>query len=535
MTKRKRTESGSLSVLLIFLVSVLLVPLLVALVHFYGYLSDRQRVQNVVDAASIVAANDLSRIVINDRHFGYVSLSNQPPTGKATCAPDGEPLPVTGINTLIGTVRHSAVIARELKNWSMLSLAHADRRALEKTISDLNWTLADALAGFNTAAHTDINGDEVDPIEDVTAFIKQNLPENMELQSVTLSNGWLGEGGTTTVPVPQPEHLARVHEDDSQEGYYKAFVDLPVDGQPFSFAGLGRSSSIVDGTKFNDMDDEHACSIVRLECTIVRKDRAVVPAQFSPFCQFQCVAFSQPYTQPDASTKGAMVVRFSGPPVCGIMSWEDFLRPGNFDDNMVSTYTIAGGDYPLDRDARMTPLLPDTQPSSSQQFAEHLYYWLRSGHVRHRIDAVLAMVKEPFLSQAGAVYVYEFTDSGAIARRTVAAKSFPPSVTADAQYSSVADTRLTGGICPVIMFRNNVRTLSTSAGGKHCGQPLAGYPLSDRDINNYTGSEDLAQRFCRRRLYNRGLALEIEIGGTGPSTAAMDVESMRTRLASRKI
>lgn len=92
-------------------------------------LAHRQRAQSTVEAATLLAANDLSWIVINHPHFGWVSLSNHPPVGNATCAPDGEPLPVIGINTLVGTIRHNSVLARQLRNPTLQALAAAGRPA----------------------------------------------------------------------------------------------------------------------------------------------------------------------------------------------------------------------------------------------------------------------------------------------------------------------------------------------------------------------------------------------------------------------
>ena len=77
-------------------------------------------------------------MIINDRNFGFVSLSNYPPIGRATLARDGEPLPVIGINTLVGTIRQNTIVAHELGNSAMQRLADADRKALDETTEDIN-------------------------------------------------------------------------------------------------------------------------------------------------------------------------------------------------------------------------------------------------------------------------------------------------------------------------------------------------------------------------------------------------------------
>lgn len=96
-----RTKSGNLLIIIILVVNFVVIPILLFLFQMGLYLADRDRAQYVVEAASVLAANDLSEVIVNDPSFGWVSLSNYPPVGEATCAPDGEPLPVIGINTLV--------------------------------------------------------------------------------------------------------------------------------------------------------------------------------------------------------------------------------------------------------------------------------------------------------------------------------------------------------------------------------------------------------------------------------------------------
>lgn len=509
----RRNQSGGI-IIAVFVTSCLFLTLFMFVGQISVYMSERKRAQDVVDAAGLVAANEFSRIIINDANFGYVSLSNYPPIGKATVAPDGEPLPVCGINTLIGTLRLNTIVARELNNSTMRQLADNDRSALQLTIEQLNDALEESLSGVHGPSQQDINGEIVDPTNAVSKYLADHLPSDMQLISVKVTNGWLANGGTTTIPVPQPEKLAQVNLGDSLDGKYKAFVEVPVDDSAFSFAGVGPHSTLVNVNDFRDSDVDHVSSIIKIECMVGMKKKPVLPFGADECAQFTCVACCQPFTQPDVSTNGAMTVRFSGGPVPGLESWNDFLTSSNFQDRQVTAYEIVGGDYPVDWNSRMKPVTSREASGTSQQFAEHLYYWLRNGHVRAQLDAILSMVNEPFKNGAAQVYVYQFAQGGAISRNVILGKPFPTGIVADNQVSSVADTSVEGGVSPVIIFRNNVKNLGTQYGGKHCGQPLAGYPLNWQALHEFGSEQALRTRFGCRGSYTSGLALDIEIGGT---------------------
>jgi hypothetical protein len=205
---------------------------------------------------------------------------------------------------------------------------------------------------------------------------------------------------------------------------------------------------------------------------------------------------------------------------------------GSFQDNKVTVYDVINGDYPYQHDARIYPRYLENVNYTSQQFADNLYCWLRNGHTKPRVDAVIAMMNEPFQSCLNAVYSYEFADNGTITRKVYDGRNFTRAVTADGQFNAVADTRVKSGAYAIVIFRDNVRRLG-SAGGKHAGQALAGYPLANSD-GGYD-YEQLATNFAKRAGFPGGLALDIEIGGTGDSTARRDVLSMREKTKSRRI
>jgi hypothetical protein len=439
----------------------------------------RSRAQSVVEAAGLIAANDLSKIIIDDSHYGLVSLSNYPPIGKGTCAPDGEPLPVTGINTIVGTVRQNAIVAQELQNAQMSFLVDRDKDALDLSIEQLNATFSECLknsTGNNSKKEKwlDIQANPITPTEDVETFLRKNLPENVKIESIKLTNGWLEGEGDTTIRVPQPTSLAQISNTTANNGSYRPFVNIPAARRNFNFAGVGAKSSLVSSSAFRAADKKHICSIVRLECVLKLESlgKIKIPFYDEAMNKAYCVATCQPFAMPDSGPKGAMTLRFTGGPVAGLRSWSDFLRDGTFRDNKVTTYDAVGGDYPLDAEARMLQTSPAAVPTTSNQFAEHFYYWLRNGHTKPRIDGIIEMVNAQFQSGPNEIYAYEFANDGAISRRIISKDPFPIGVTAESQYSTIADTNVQGGIAPIVIFRNDVKNLSRENGGKHCGQPL---------------------------------------------------------------
>lgn len=575
MVRRARHNRGHVLVLILVVTCMIVVPLLLVFSQTGFYVMDRERVQTAVDAAGLVAANDMSRIIFSDPTFGWVSLSNYPPIGKATRARDGEPLPVTGINTLVGTVRQNTIIANELANKKMEELTDRDRASLEMTIAELNVTLKEALGG--EGKYIDIQGAEVRPVKDVEDFLKAHLPANVRLESVKLTSGWLKGGGTTTIATPQPVQFSQVKKGEEQAGNYKPFIDVRANNRSFTFAGLGPSSRLVSHSEFQPADGKHINSIVRIECEVARQN------PYLPFfsvgsdagSRMKCVAFAQPYTMDDIGPKGIMTLRFSGTPVPGLLSWSDFMRQSNFQDQQVTAFDAVGGDFPVDKGSTMAA--SETNGGTADQFSEHFYYWLRNGHLQPKLGAVLDMVNAQFKTGPFEKFAYEFAKDGTISRRVLDKDPFPIGVTSDSQVSAMSDTRIQGGLSPIIIFRDNVKHLGTESGGKHGGQPLTGQPLNWCELREFGGDEQTALSLGkghlgtqltvvapdapapeessnmitemfrkldgkelalqpRRNFYSGGLALDIEIGGIRQfQPSVLDIPSKRKYWANRRI
>lgn len=546
---------------------LIIVPLLLVASQGGLYAIDRDRAKNAVEAAALLAANDMSRIIVEDPSFGYVSLSNFPPNGEGTLARDGEPLPVTGINTLMGTIRQLAVLGREIQNDTITGLAETDRMCLESTVDNLNMTLAAAVRHSQNGnarqqqlnirskdqviggdhEFLDSHGQKIEIRKDVSNFLDQHLPPSLKLDSIEVENGWMSCPSRSAVRLPDGTQFQHIEKGQSIDGEYRAFVEIPLQNKSFTFAGLGKSSALVSPDDFRSGDDKHINSIVRVKATFVRNNNFthVMPFGLEMPDKIEISAAAQPFTMEEAGPAGVMTVRFGGGVVSGMQSWSDFLQKDNFHDRQSMVYQAVRGDYPADPCATMRPSKLDAAEGASQQFAEHLYYWLRNGHLRPKLASVLEMLSQSFNSGPNAIYAYEFNNNGNISRRVIARDPFPRGFTSEDQVSTTVDTNLSSGINPIIIFRNNVKRLGKDSGGKHAGQPVAGNPLNWCELSEYGGDDFIAgavrkgrlatgltlqdpndsksmfrgfdgKMIClqpRKSYYSGGLAVDIEIGG----------------------
>ncbi len=66
----------------------ILIAILLFALGYTRLVGSSQEQRTAIEAASLAAAKEISRIVVNDPNFGYISLSDAAPVGKATAAGD---------------------------------------------------------------------------------------------------------------------------------------------------------------------------------------------------------------------------------------------------------------------------------------------------------------------------------------------------------------------------------------------------------------------------------------------------------------
>ena len=146
----------------------------------------QHRVKHALEAAALTCANNLSQIVINDPYWGYISLTDHPPIGSDTMAGDNEPLPVTGINTIIGTTRQELILAHAIGTTEAIGCAMVDVREAKRAQRDLEDYLRQTLASDKTIAR-DIDGNSVDPMCEAGRVFSENTREEENLLKNTLT------------------------------------------------------------------------------------------------------------------------------------------------------------------------------------------------------------------------------------------------------------------------------------------------------------------------------------------------------------
>lgn len=373
------------------------------LIGFNRMLLLQELSERAAESAALVAAVDLGKIVVNDPNYGYIALSDQPPTGQATLSADGHQQPVQGINTILGSARLQLLIAKESGDLELINVAEQDVQAANCAARSLSSALQFALLGDNPRPLRDRDGNQVKPFDDARQIYLDNLGRavgyNPALTDFQLSLGWLDCNSGTGVPVPSPDSLAQVPETAKRLGEYKAYVNIPVGTCDFYFAGLGHQAALVDSRHFMAADGRRICSTVRVETNLEVKDVARkgdvqnwLPGDFT-LCSMAC---AQPAAGEDAPAPGVLTISFPDGYVSSIDCISALITNADLRQTNAQSYRAQGGDYPYDKQTSIVEEDGNTSSSTARVFARGLHDWLRTAHCHVRIDSVLACLNLPF-------------------------------------------------------------------------------------------------------------------------------------------
>jgi hypothetical protein len=213
-------------------------------------LGGNQEQRTAIEAASIAAAKDLGRIVINDSNFGYVGLSDAAPVGTGTAAADGYSMPVFGLNTVTGTIRLDLIIADKTNNATMKYFCKKDLANLKSAKDKLTTALQAALLPGGSGK--DIDGNIVEPYASAEKAYEANkvrmtASSRYVKGSLKLTLGTLSQGVQTNIPLPKPNMWANVDTtSQSRAGYYISEVNCPYDGEDFVFGSISNNIKLVN-------------------------------------------------------------------------------------------------------------------------------------------------------------------------------------------------------------------------------------------------------------------------------------------------
>ncbi|MBI1270237.1 hypothetical protein GC174_07385 [bacterium] len=403
---RRRAERGNMLVLITAVTAFIVLVLLLFVLNYTRFIFGQSENVNALEAASLSAVRELSRIVIEDDYYGLVSLSDYPPIGTDTSADDNQPLPVFGINTIIGTTRLDLIIANELNNPVMIELARRDVAKAREAATKLSAVLDQAVQG--QGSHKDMDGKSVDVLQSARAAYQSNLDKNSKtgtakIQSFSLSLGWIEGGASTITEVPKPSSKSYCPADKQQSGNYKAFVNIPVFGEDFYFAGLADRPSLVDAKKWRPADGVRVPSAVKAEATHV-----VTAAGSSNEGEIVGTACAIPAGNKDLYPPGQLNIGFPHGRVPGIVSIRSIFDDPDLKINPMPIFIPQGGDWPgpgtVIGSPTSVPGLGSFGPPYPVASAMSMgfYDWLRSSRTKPRVDAVIALVDMDLFSVPGA-------------------------------------------------------------------------------------------------------------------------------------
>lgn len=473
--KSKSRTRGNTLVLIVAVMAILIAILLFAL-GYTRLVGSNQEQKTAMEAASLAAAKEISRIVINDPNFGFISLSDAAPVGKATAAGDNYFMPVFGINTLMGTIRLDLIIAESMNNNTMKNLAKRDLTNLKQAKDNLVTELRQALTGAGNSKDSD--GNVVNPYTAAEQAYQQNQVRltggsSYVAGSMKLSLGCLNAPLQTNIPTPRPSSYSHVSGNQSQNNCYMSGVNIPFGGEDFVFAAVTDSLKLVDTRKFIDSAaglPYQMPSIVKAEADQKmldpeRKTTHVVHA-------VSCAAPASVYDPKPAP--GSLTFSFPDGTPPEITSINSILVLSGLNGNTTILQKSTGGDYP-EPGSSLSPLGGGSLDGGGL-LSTGIYDWLKRAGARLDAEKAVSMLSENFTnSGAPSIHIFSVKANGTIQYNTSISIEQNP-------YWPASENQLYGQSQDALLssdkfaYDMHVRDYSyqpgTINGGKHGGEPL---------------------------------------------------------------
>ena len=266
-----RSSHGNVLTIFICIFAALISGTLVA-ARFATLQIASHREMTAVESAALIAAKDLSLIVIEDPNYGFISLCDYAPIGKATTAIDQQPVSVTSINQVVANARMQMLVALQLNNHELLRLAHQDAENAQEATKRLNEALCRSLRNSGSPSY-DLNGNRVEPLRDVRKALSSNLHGvgafcKPRISGLNVTLGWIDDDTPSGIGVPLPIDMANVPPALRHRDQYNAFVDVPCGGEHYYFTVVDKQEQLLDVSKFVPFDGKRPCSVVRVTATL---------------------------------------------------------------------------------------------------------------------------------------------------------------------------------------------------------------------------------------------------------------------------
>lgn len=449
---------------------------------FTRFLGGHQEQTTAIEGAAIAAAKDLSKIVVDDPDFGFISISDAPPIGKATAAADNYYLPVTGINSLLATIRLDTIIADKLDDNIMRACAKRDYTrflaAKDKLVAALQSAIATGGYGY------DMDGNRVEPLADAIAAYNSNVirmtdrKASLDTPTMKLSLGCIPEL-VTSCPVPQPSEFAEMNEDQQAGQFYKSYVNIPYKNSDFVFAGIAESTKLVDGKLFVSTLAALPYTIPTIvKCEADEKYQKTELSGATSTVTVHGVACAQPASLNDhRPASGALSISFPNGAVSGLNSLETLLLESSINKSPADrTQTVLAGDYPPAALSKVAlPVVGTVRPPFGQLLRISFYDWLRRMGPQINVATLLTALKTPFSTDTGPhADIFRVDSNGAVQQSSVPIDpnlSMPVSQMQWYAVSGLAYLSAAGSQYD-LYIRDYVYQAGRTNGGKHAGEPL---------------------------------------------------------------
>lgn len=522
----RNNESGNMLILVSAVIAGIVVFILLFGLLYTRLIGTQGERKSAIQAASLAAAREMSRIVITNSDFGKVGLSDSAPDGSGTQAGDNYYTSVHGINTLFGTTLLDFIIAQELGDTELRMLAEQDLARAKSAADELMVALNDSIQPGGSGV--DKHGNTVEPYKSAEDAYKSNqvrMAGNSSYRagSLQLSLGAIDGGLATNIPTPAG-WSGSIPSSATSGNHYRSYQQISRGSQNWVFAGIGDSVKIVDHKKFTNS----VSGLAYQHPTIVRAEAIHDLDTSAGQTSLTTVAAAQPASVFDPKPNpGALVISFpDGIPdgTCKMLKILDLYGPCLHDsDDASDMYIARGGDYPTDASANMAmdnsgwPFPHDSLRTGANACKIAVYDWYKRAGTKAQVSQVVNMHSTAFgqptpLEVAwppgghpnkiqipnGISQIFRFTPSGAVTHQFKNITPAPYFVVSHNQTFFESFEVLTWGSAredvlePVplgppindpngkltltrhydLFIRDYARKPGLSTGGKHAGEPM---------------------------------------------------------------
>jgi hypothetical protein len=519
-----RNSDGNLLILLFAFTFAILVPAF-GILYIVRAINLNLTQGSAVEAAALSAATELSKVVIEDPYYGYISFIDHTSCGRATLAADGQPLPVTGINSAIASARFDLLLAKELGDNQFQALAQLEANEARRAARNLTQKLATAITPKSNTKLYDLDGKLISPYSEAKKILEKNLLDSahgipIKATEFTIDLGWLTDGCETSIPVPQPFTLSGLTAEQVIDGEYKAFVDVPVGDQSLSFVGISKQPRLADPKLFQQADATATrfSSVVRVTANIPIYLAGNSSSNLSENLISRLSACAIPGGQNTVDPPGALVMNFPH----GLPKHLDCLKAlmsmPQLNSHTMDLFSSTEGDYPLDSEASLKVACTRTgefRPTVAEVCCQTLFDWIRTGHGRLRLDSLLNGLNQELehvtnfssRGELNSYLVFEFDSSGHLVTNSVRSLPFNYHTVQDQQLFATASKALeVDGASWMVTCYDHVANQNIAA--KHAGQVLQGNPINWCELPEYGGSPERAVVLAKG-----GKHLHLQIGG----------------------